>query len=121
MKHCLIIDDSAVVRKVARRILEAMAFRISEAEDGEQALALCRNGMPDVVFVDEIMPGMDGYAFLKALRRVPDGTAPKVVFCTTATDAGQIARAKLAGADQHMLKPFDRDTIAATLEVVGLH
>ena len=105
MKHCLIIHDSAVVRKVARRILEAMAFRISEAEDGEQALALCRNGMPDVVFVDEIMPGMDGY----------------VVFCTTATDAGQIARAKLAGADKHMLKPFDRDTIAATLEVVGLH
>ena len=60
MKHCLVVDDSAVIRKVARRILEGLSFRISEAEDGEQALAACRADMPDAVLLDWNMPVMDG-------------------------------------------------------------
>src|ERR671918_666484 len=83
MKSCLIVDDSAVIRKVARRILEGLSFRISEAEDGEQALAACKSEMPDAVLLDWNMPVMDGYDFLKALRRMPRGDHPKVVFCTT--------------------------------------
>jgi len=83
MKTCLVVDDSSVIRKVARRILEGLEFQIAEAEDGEQALDICRNRMPDAVLLDWNMPKMDGYEFLRVLRRLPDGDRPKVVFCTT--------------------------------------
>lgn len=120
MKHCLVVDDSAVIRKVARRILEGLAFRVSEAEDGEQALHRCRGDMPDAVLLDWNMPVMDGYEFLKRLRGMPQGTAPKVVFCTTENDVGHIARALHAGANEYIMKPFDRDIMTAKFQEVGL-
>jgi two-component system chemotaxis response regulator CheY len=120
MKHCLIVDDSAVIRKVARRILEGLAFRVSEAEDGEQALVACRSEMPDAVLLDWNMPVMDGYEFLKALRRLPDGDGPKVVFCTTENDVAHIARAMHAGADEYIMKPFDKEIVTAKFQEVGL-
>src|SRR4029453_9203752 len=69
MKHCLVVDDSAVIRKVARRILEELNFTAAEGENGRDALDQCRASMPDVVLLDWNMPVMDGIAFLVALRR----------------------------------------------------
>jgi CheY-like chemotaxis protein len=66
MKTCLVVDDSSVIRKVARRILESLAFQITEAEDGRQALQHCERELPDAVLLDWNMPVMDGYEFLKA-------------------------------------------------------
>jgi two-component system, chemotaxis family, chemotaxis protein CheY len=120
MKHCLIVDDSAVIRKVARRILETLSFRVSEAEDGEQGLRICETDMPDAVLLDWNMPVMDGYEFLHALRRLPTGNSPKVVFCTTENDVGYIARAMRAGADEYIMKPFDREIMTAKFQEVGL-
>jgi two-component system chemotaxis response regulator CheY len=120
MKHCLVVDDSAVIRKVARRILEGLSFRITEAEDGEQALQACRSHMPDAVLLDWNMPVMDGYDFLKTLRQMPTGGAPKVVFCTTENDLAQITRAMRAGADEYIMKPFDKEIMTAKFQEVGL-
>ena len=93
MKTCLVVDDSSVIRKVARRILEGLEFQIVEAEDGEQALGAASAQLPDAILLDWNMPKMDGYEFLKALRRLPGGDGPKVVFCTTENDVAHIARA----------------------------
>ena len=71
MKTCLVVDDSSVIRKVARRILEGMQFEISEAEDGAQALEMCRRDLPDAVLLDLNMPKMDGMTFLKEMRNLP--------------------------------------------------
>lgn len=120
MKHCLVVDDSAVIRKVACRILEGLPFRTSEAEDGKQALAVCESDMPDAVLVDWNMPVMDGYEFLKELRRMPAGRTPKVVFCTTENDVAHIARAMHAGADDYVMKPFDREILTAKFQDVGV-
>ncbi|HWM81539.1 MAG TPA: response regulator [Pseudolabrys sp.] len=120
MKTCLVVDDSSVIRKVARRILEGLDFSIVEAEDGEQALAACRVGFPDVVLLDWNMPRMDGYEFLRALRRMPGGDAPKVVFCTTENDVAHIARALHAGANEYIMKPFDKEIVEAKFQEVGL-
>ncbi|MBW8856749.1 MAG: response regulator, partial [Bradyrhizobium sp.] len=79
MKTCLVVDDSGVVRKIARRILEEMGFNIIEAEDGAKALEACKTAMPEAVLLDWNMPVMDGYEFLGHLRRMPGGDAPKVV------------------------------------------
>ena len=120
MKTCLVVDDSSVVRKIARSILESMDFHITEAEDGEQALESCRETMPDAVLLDWNMPVMDGYEFLGNLRRMPGGDAPKVVFCTTENGMDHIARALHAGANEYIMKPFDKDIVASKFQEVGL-
>ena len=111
MKHCLIVDDSGVVRKVARSLLEDLEFSISEAEDGRGALALCRDRMPDAILLDGSMPVMDGLEFLTTLRRQGGGEKPKVLYCTTEYDVAHITKAMRAGADEHMMKPFDRELL----------
>ncbi|MCX7311081.1 MAG: response regulator [Alphaproteobacteria bacterium] len=120
MRSCLVVDDSSVIRKVARRILEGMQFEITEAEDGEQALGACQRQLPDAILLDWNMPKMDGYEFLKALRRLPGGDRPIVVSCTTENDVAHIARALHAGANEYIMKPFDREIVAAKFEEVGL-
>ena len=98
-----------MIRKIARRILEGMRCT-SEAADGRQALAAC-SFLPDAIFVDGAMPVLDGYEFLTELRAMPGGDRPKVVFCTSEYDVAQIARAMHAGADDFMMKPFDREHV----------
>jgi two-component system, chemotaxis family, chemotaxis protein CheY len=120
MKTCLVVDDSSVIRKIARRILEEMNFHIIEAEDGEKALEICKCGLPDAVLLDWNMPVMDGYEFLRSLRQLPDGDRPKVVFCTTENGMDHIARALDAGANEYIMKPFDKDIVAAKFQEVGL-
>jgi two-component system chemotaxis response regulator CheY len=120
MKTCLVVDDSSVIRKIARRILEEMNFQIIEAEDGEKALEVCKRELPDAILLDWNMPVMDGYEFLGHLRRLPGGGAPKVVFCTTENGMAHIARALDAGANEYIMKPFDKDIVASKFEEVGL-
>ena len=120
MKHCLVVDDSGVIRKVARRILEELRFSASEAENGRDALHQCRMSMPDAVLLDWNMPVMDGIAFLVALRKEQGGNAPKVIFCITENDVEHITRAISAGANEYIMKPFDRDIIEAKFHEVGL-
>jgi two-component system, chemotaxis family, chemotaxis protein CheY len=111
MKSCLIVDDSSVVRKVARRILEDMDFIVDEAEDGQEAFDKCRQEMPDYILLDWQMPIMSGLEFLKLLRAYVGGTNPRIIFCVTEYDVGQIALAKKAGANEYMMKPFDREIL----------
>lgn len=118
--HFLIADDSSVVRKVARRICEDLAFQVSEAENGQQALDICERTMPDAILVDWQMPVMDGYEFVKALRQLDSGSDPTVLICLTEMSIGSVTRGRRAGADGHMLKPFDRDVMEAKLREVGL-
>jgi two-component system chemotaxis response regulator CheY len=120
MKSCLIVDDSRVVRKVARRILEDLAFSTEEAADGQLALAACRRRMPDAILLDWNMPVMNGIEFLRELRRLDGGGAPIVVFCTTENDIQHIQEALGAGANEYIMKPFDSDIIQNKFAQVGL-
>ena len=120
MKSCLIVDDSRVVRKVARRILEDLHFTIEEAADGKLAMEACRRKMPDVVLLDWNMPVMNGIEFLRHLRRSPGGTDPVVVFCTTENDIEHIQEAIVAGANEYIMKPFDSEILQAKFVQVGL-
>jgi two-component system, chemotaxis family, chemotaxis protein CheY len=120
MRTCLVVDDSRVVRKVARRIVEGLGFLIVEAEDGEKALEICKRELPEAILLDWNMPVMDGYEFLGNLRRMPGGDQPKVVFCTTENGIDHISRALAAGANEYIMKPFDKDIVAAKFQEVGL-
>jgi two-component system, chemotaxis family, chemotaxis protein CheY len=114
-RSCLIADDSAPVRRIARRVLVGLGFDVDEAENGEIALEKCRIRMPDVILLDWNMPVMDGLEFLRALRRTRNGDVPAVIFCTTETDVEHIQSAIAAGADEYLMKPFDRESLSAKL------
>jgi two-component system chemotaxis response regulator CheY len=120
MKQCLVIDDSRVIRTVARRIFEELQFATDEAEDGMAALRACRERMPDVVFLDWDMPSMPGLDFVKSLRGQPGGSRPIVLFCTTENDVDEIANAMAAGANDYVMKPFDRLMLRAKLAEIGV-
>ena len=120
MKTCLVVDDSRVIRKIACRILEELSFETEEAENGAEALMACRRRMPDVILLDGQMPQMTGVDFLKSLRSETKGNHPVVLLCTTENDFNSIGEALGAGADEYILKPFDRDVIQSKLVEVGL-
>lgn len=120
MKHCLVVDDSEVIRKVARRILETMNFEVSEAENGQEAVERCMTRMPDAVLVDWQMPVMSGLEFLGALRLAAKGPRPFIFYCTTELDAGELSRAFIGGADDFILKPFDRPSLEGKMQAAGL-
>ncbi|MFZ5608717.1 MAG: response regulator [Pseudomonadota bacterium] len=120
MKTCMVVDDSKVIRRVARRILEEMRFEIEEAVDGQDAWEQCQANMPDVVLLDWNMPVMSGIEFLRKLRGATGLNQPIVVFCTTENDMAHIRAAIEAGADEYIMKPFDREIIEAKFSQVGL-
>ncbi|HSV01572.1 MAG TPA: response regulator [Phenylobacterium sp.] len=119
MKTCLVVDDSRVIRKVARRILEELGYRVAEAADGAEALAQCRAAMPQAILLDWRMPVMSGPEFLRRLRIEPGGAEPKVIFCSVETELGRIREALEAGADEFMMKPFDAGIVAGKLHAAG--
>ncbi len=116
MSSCLIVDDSRVIRKVARRILEALQYDVAEAADGVEALAVCRAAMPEAVLLDWYMPVMDGLEFLRQLRGMPDGDSVTVVVCSSETEVERIGAALAAGADEYVMKPFDTDILHAKIQ-----
>jgi two-component system chemotaxis response regulator CheY len=120
MKTCLVVDDSKVIRKVARRILEELDFEVKEAEDGRIALDTCIEKFPDCILLDWNMPVMDGLEFLTELRKLPGAEGVIVVFCTTENDIQHIQKAIQAGANEYIMKPFDRDIIEAKFSQAGL-
>lgn len=121
MKNCLVVDDSKVIRKVARHILESLNITVSEACDGRDALNQCESTSHDVVLLDWNMPVMNGMEFLQQLTATKAAASrPKVIFCTTENGLGHIKAALDAGADEYVMKPFDRDTLESKLQIVGV-
>ena len=120
MKTCLIVDDSKVVRMVARKILEGLNFEIVEAEDGQQAIDACLEEMPDGVLLDWNMPVKNGLEFLQELRALEGVDQPVVVFCTTENDMTHIQNGIRAGANEYIMKPFDSEIIESKFTQVGL-
>jgi two-component system chemotaxis response regulator CheY len=120
MKTCLVVDDSKVIRMVARKILEELNFTVIEAEDGRKALDACKANMPEGVLLDWNMPVMDGIEFLTELRALPGGDQVAVVFCTTENDLQHIQDALAAGANEYIMKPFDSEIIQTKFSQVGL-
>ena len=121
-RTCLIVDDSDVVRQVARRIIENLGFLCIEASDGDEALELCQGSMPDAILLDWIMPTMTGIEFLDQLRKKAGNAdvPPKIIFCTSEIESKKIHQALKAGAHEYIMKPFDHKAIASKFMQVGL-
>ncbi len=118
-RTCLIVDDSRVIRKVAAKIATSLGYVPIEAQDGHEALARCKQSMPDLVLTDWNMPEMDGIEFVAKLRAIPTPREPVVVFCTSNGEAKDIHDGIAAGADDYIVKPFDEAALKAKLEKLG--
>ncbi|MCW2285505.1 two-component system chemotaxis response regulator CheY [Rhodoblastus acidophilus] len=120
MKQGLVVDDSAVIRRVTGRILEMMGFDSTELDDGAKALDHCLAAMPDAILLDWNMPNVDTIELLRKLRRVPGGNQCKILFVVTENDPMLIGRALRAGADDILLKPYDHHAVQEKFEELGL-
>jgi len=116
VKTCLIVDDSRVIRKVSSKIAKSLGYHPIEAQDGQEALARCKQSMPNLVLTDWNMPEMDGLEFVQKLRAIPTPHAPTIVFCTSKGDAEDIHEGIGAGADDYIVKPFDEGALRAKLQ-----
>jgi PAS domain S-box-containing protein len=102
----LVVDDDPVQRFLASNTLDQGGFTILEAEDGEQALHLFQREKPDLVLLDVVMPGLDGFAVCAALRQQPEGRDVPILMFTSLDDLESTERAYEAGATDFITKPI---------------
>ena len=108
MKRCMFVDDSSVIRKVAKRILGSPDMIVVEAGSGLEALDMCMAEMPDIIVVDGALPDMTAEEFIRRVRAIEAPAKAQIMLCLMEVDIGAIMRAKRAGAQGYLLKPFNR-------------
>ena len=108
MKRCMIVDDSSVIRKVAKRILGGPDMTVVEAANGTQAIEMCTVQMPDLLIVEGAMKDIAAVEFIRHVMSIPSPVRPQIMVCMSHFDIGFIMRAKRAGASGYVLKPFSR-------------
>ena len=120
MKTCLILEDSDLIREIAARILKELSVAPLEAESAAKALDQCRAAKIDAVMLDWDLPAMGALDFLRGAAELPAGHKPVIILCATENDPQQFTLAKAAGAAHYLLKPFDKDSIAAKFAEIGV-
>jgi len=120
MKSCLIVEDSALIREITVRIVKDLGLSPSEAASSREAVEQCRAAPPDVIFLDWDLPMLGALEVLHGVGGLEIERRPAIVLMATENDPQQFVLAKAAGAAFHVLKPFDRDSIAAVLVEAGV-
>ena len=115
MKIVLFADDSPVVRKVGGRLLEDMGFVVVDASNASDAIQMCRDNMPDVVIFDRGMPGPNAVDAIAEIRRMDGGSDPRIIYSLSEVIVSEMAKAKRAGADGFLIKPFDKSILERRL------
>jgi len=104
----MFVDDSSVIRKVAKRILGGSEMIVIEAATGQAAIDMCSAEMPDIIVVDSALPDLASVDVISRIRALKGTVVPQIAICLTEVDIGAIMRAKRAGANGYILKPFNR-------------
>ena len=108
MKRCMFVDDSSVIRKVAKRILGGFDMLVIEAASGLDAVEMCTVDMPDIIVVDGALPDMQAVDVIRRVRAMESPVQPQILISLVEFDVASIMRAKRAGAQGYLLKPFNR-------------
>ena len=112
----LLIDDSATIVALLRRMLRQNEYLTLEAGDAERGIELARSERPDLIFLDIVLPGMNGFAALRALRRDPDTKDIPIIMISGNEQATEEFYVHRIGADDFMKKPFSRGEVFARIE-----
>jgi two-component system, sensor histidine kinase and response regulator len=116
MSTVLVIEDEPAVRANLVELLEAEGHSALQAADGRQGLDLAQSHRPDLVLCDVLMPGLDGYGVLDALRADPATATTPLVFLTARADRADQRRGMEGGADDYITKPYTREEVLTTLQ-----
>ena len=117
----LVVDDSRAIRRIIGDIMRELDFEVLEAANGFEALAqLDEHGSPDIVLVDWNMPEMNGLQFIKQVRANPAYFDLPLMMVTTETEMERMATAFMAGVNEYVMKPFDKQTILEKLQLLGI-
>ncbi len=118
MSSILVIDDRAAERDLLSTVLGYSGHAVTQATTGEEALRLIRPDPPDLIIVDLMMPGMNGYEFMRELRADADVGDTRVVWCTATYDEQEVRRiAETCGVSHVLVKPCEPDTIIHTVDM----
>jgi two-component system chemotaxis response regulator CheY len=117
-KTILAVDDSASMRQMIRMTLSGAGYQVIEANDGNHGLTTAKASTVDAVLTDLNMPGLDGVALIKELRKLHSYTGIPIIMVTTESDAEKKAAAKAAGATGWITKPFQPDQLLSVLKKV---
>ncbi|MEX3010423.1 PleD family two-component system response regulator [Hoeflea sp. TYP-13] len=109
MQRLILVDKSVIIRKVAKRILSDLGYLVSEADDAEAAMAICKGRLPAIMIVDASLPGATD--LIADIRKIPGGDDVKIYYCLVEGKLKHMMQGKRAGADDFLLKPFDRDIL----------
>jgi CheY-like chemotaxis protein len=107
----LVVDDEPAIRLLCRVNLQADGFAVKEAPDGAAAVALAHEWHPDLILLDVMMPGEDGFAVAERIRDDPELTGVRVMFLTARADIGDNERARGSGVVGHITKPFNPSSL----------
>lgn len=107
MTKILLVEDDTLLLDVMRSILEAEGYEVRPAANGRIALDFFVSDRPDLVVSDIMMPEMDGYALLEAIREIPEGVTVPFLFLSARTERADVSRARQLGVDDYLFKPFD--------------
>jgi two-component system chemotaxis response regulator CheY len=120
--RAMVVDDSRAMRTLLKGLLTANGMQVvAEAASGQEALDRLRaEGTVDLVLVDWNMPEMNGYDFVRAVRAEPHWDDIRLLMVTSETEAGKMAAALEAGANEYLMKPFGREAIRDKLQLLGL-
>lgn len=117
-KKILIVDDSPVVLAMLEDALTGMGYAVTAAGNGQDGLKQVEAAKFDLIITDLSMPVMDGIAFVKAAKQLPNCKFVPIVFLSSEEDEAKIAEAKKAGASTFLRKPFKENQLATILKVV---
>ncbi|MGA2127052.1 MAG: response regulator [Xanthobacteraceae bacterium] len=117
-KTILTVDDSASMRQMIKLTLSGAGYRVIEAADGTQGLAMARSNTVDMVLTDLNMPGMDGVSLVRELRKLGSYTGVPIVLLTTESEAAKKSEAKAAGATAWITKPFQAEQLVSIAKKV---
>ena len=121
MARVLVIDDEQAIGHVIRLLMESQGHEVFVADDGSRGFALAQRQSPDVVILDVMMPVMDGFAVLEALRQDPRTAPIPVVMLSALTSEDIEARCVELGAAAYVRKPFDSEAMLGALRTVLGH
>jgi len=121
MKQALVVDDSRAMRTILAKFLVELGFEVHEAASGLEALVeIRRKPIPDLVLVDWNMPEMDGCEFLRRIRAEEQFADVPVMMVTTESEMDRVSIALDAGANEYLMKPFDKETLLEKLMLIGI-
>lgn len=111
----MVIDDSKTIRKTAETLLSKAGCQVITATDGFDSLAKIADNEPDVIFVDIMMPRLDGYQTCVLIKNNQHFRHTPVIMLTSKDGLFDKAKGRIVGADDYLTKPFGRDELLATL------